>query len=115
MLVAYAFRESGGGGLDIDAVKHLMEQQTVDAAPHATQLERRRLPELGDGEDSGAVQPLLHAFADAVDLLQVEPEQDARQILGCDDDQAVRLLNVGTDLAEKYVGRDADRAGEAFA
>ena len=32
-----------------------------------------------------------------------------------DDDQPVRLLQVGADLAEKDVGRDADRAGEAFA
>jgi hypothetical protein len=32
-----------------------------------------------------------------------------------DDDQAVRLLQVGADLAEKDVGRDADRAGQALA
>ena len=30
-------------------------------------------------------------------------------------DQPVRLLQVGPDLAEKHVRRDADRAGEAFA
>jgi hypothetical protein len=32
-----------------------------------------------------------------------------------DDDEAVRLLQVGADLAEKDVQREADRAGEAFA
>jgi hypothetical protein len=39
------------------------------------QLERRRIPELGDGEDAGAVKPLLHAFADAVDVLQCGPSR----------------------------------------
>jgi hypothetical protein len=38
--------------------------------PHTRQAHRRSLPELGDGEDAGAVKPLLHALADAVDLLQ---------------------------------------------
>lgn len=32
-----------------------------------------------------------------------------------DDDQPVRLLQIGADLAQKDVGRDADRAGEALA
>jgi hypothetical protein len=48
--------------------------------------ERRRLPKLGDGENSGAVEPLLHARADAVDFLQFELEQDVRQVVGRDDD-----------------------------
>ena len=78
MLMADAFRKAGGGRLDIDAVQHLVEQHAVDAAPHAAQLERRRVPELGDGEDAGAVKPLLHARADAVDLLQFEAEQNVR-------------------------------------
>ena len=79
MLVADALRKAGGGGLDIDAVQHLMEQEAVDAAPHPAQLERRRVPELGDGDDAGAVKPLLHARADAVDRLQFEAEQNLRQ------------------------------------
>jgi hypothetical protein len=29
--------------------------------------------------------------------------------------RAVGLLQIGTDLAEKHIGRDADRAGKAFA
>ena len=37
------------------------------------------------------------------------------QIVMRDDDQPVRLLQIGADLAEKDVGRDADRAGEALA
>jgi hypothetical protein len=45
------------------AVQHLVEEHAVDAAPHAAQLERRCVPELGDGEVAGAVKPLLHAFA----------------------------------------------------
>jgi hypothetical protein len=32
----------------------------------------------GDGEDAGAVQPLLHARADAVDVLQVEAPAKCR-------------------------------------
>ena len=32
-----------------------------------------------------------------------------------DDDEPVRLLQIGADLAEKHIGRDADRAGEALA
>ena len=43
------------------------------------QMRRRRngvgLPELGDGEDAGAVQPFFHARADAVDLLQSRPSK----------------------------------------
>ena len=69
MLVADAFREAGGGGLDVDAVQHLVEQQAVDAAPHPAQLERRRVPQLLDVDDAGAVQPLLHARADAPTVL----------------------------------------------
>jgi hypothetical protein len=64
------------GGLDVDAVQHLVEQQAVGAAPNPAQLERRRVPEPGDGHNAGAVKPLLHAFADAVDVLQFEAEQD---------------------------------------
>jgi hypothetical protein len=63
----------------------------------------------------GAIEPLRHALADAVDVLQVEAQQNFRQVLLGDDDQPVRLLQIGADLAEKHVGRDADRAGEAFA
>ena len=37
------------------------------------------------------------------------------QVILCDDDEPVRLLNVGTDLAEKHVRCKADRAGEAVA
>src|SRR5262249_15931030 len=59
------------GRLDVDAVQHLMEQQSVDAAPHAAQLVRRRVPQLADIDDAGTVQPLLHAPSDAVDFLQV--------------------------------------------
>ncbi|MGA8754756.1 MAG: hypothetical protein WB611_00255, partial [Stellaceae bacterium] len=58
-----------------------------------------------------AVQALLHALADAVDLLQFEAEQNVGQIVMGDDDQPVRLLQVGADLGEKDIGRDADRAG----
>jgi hypothetical protein len=58
---------------------------------------------------------MLHARADAVDLLQFEAEENIRQVVFRDDGEAVGLLQVETDLAEKHVGRDADRAGEAFA
>ena len=88
--------------------------KAVDA-PHAAQLERRRVPQLGDGQDAGAVQPLRHAGADAVAVLQFETEQNPRQVIFGDDDQPVRFLQVGTDLAEKHVQRDADGGGEALA
>jgi hypothetical protein len=55
VLMADAFRKAGGGRLDIDAVQHLVKQHAVDAAPHAAQLKRRRGPQLGDGEDAGAM------------------------------------------------------------
>jgi hypothetical protein len=87
----------------------------ANAAPHPAQLERRGLPELRDGEDAGAVEPLLHAFADAVDLLQFEAQQNLRQVVFGDNDQPVGLLQVGTDFAEKDIRRDADRTGQAFA
>ena len=115
MLMADAFRIGRGGRLDVDAVQHLVEQHAVDAAPYPAQAAGRRLPEILDGEDAGAVEALLHALADAVDILQFEAEQNARQILVRDDGKAVRFLNVGTDLAEKHIRREADRAGEAFA
>jgi hypothetical protein len=111
MLVADAFRIAGGGRLNIDAMQHLVEQEAVDTAPHPAQLERRRVPELGDGEDAGAVQPLLHARADAVDLLQLEAKQKLRQVGRGDDDEAVRLLHVGTDFGQKHIrlARDGRR------
>jgi hypothetical protein len=92
-----------------------MEQQPVDAAPAPAQPKRRRLPELGDGEDAGAIEPLFHARADAVDFLQVEPEQNLGQAVMRDDDEPVGLLQIGPDLAEEDIGRNPDRAGEAFA
>jgi hypothetical protein len=61
------------------------------------------------------VKPLLHARADPVDLLQFEAKQNLGQIVMGDDHQPVGFLPVGTDLAEKHIGRDADRAGEALA
>jgi hypothetical protein len=115
MLTAHALGEAGGGRLDIDAVQHLVEQQPVDAAPHPPQPQRRGLPDLGDGRDAGAAEPLLHALADAVDILQREAQQNVRQIVERDDDEPVRLLQIGPDLAEKDVWRQADRAGVAFA
>jgi hypothetical protein len=42
-------------------------------------------------------------------------EQNLWQVFLRDDDEAVRLLQVGPHLAEKHIGRDADRTGEAFA
>jgi hypothetical protein len=108
------FEKREVGGWISTPVQHLVEEQPVDAAPHAAQLERRRVPELLDGDDAGAVKPLLHARADAVDLLQFETQQNIGQIVLRDDDQPVRLLQVGTDLAEKDVRGDADRAGEAL-
>jgi hypothetical protein len=74
-----------------------------------------RVAQLLDVDDAGAMQPPLHARADAVDVLQVEAEQDIGQVVLGDHDEPVRLLQVGSDLAEKHVRRDADRAGEAFA
>jgi hypothetical protein len=44
----------------------------------------------------------------------LEAEQDSGQVLLGDDDEPVGLLQVGPDLAEKRIGRDADRAGEAL-
>jgi hypothetical protein len=45
----------------------------------------------------------------------LEAEQNLRQVVLGDNHQPVGFLQVGTDLAEKHVGRNADRAGEAFA
>jgi hypothetical protein len=115
VLMADAFGKAGGGRLDIHAMQHLVEQHAVDAAPHPAQLKRRRVPQLSDGQDAGAVQALLHTRADAVDVLQFEAEQNVGQLVMGDDDKSVRLLQVGTDLAEEDVRREADRAGEAFA
>jgi hypothetical protein len=61
------------------------------------------------------MQALLHALANAVDVLQFEAEQNVRQVVFSDDNEPVRFLQVGPDLAEKHIGRDADRTGEAFA
>jgi hypothetical protein len=55
-----------------------LKQQAIDAAPHPPQLERRRVPELGNGRNAGPLKPLLHAPPDAVNVLQVEAEQDSR-------------------------------------
>jgi hypothetical protein len=67
--------------LDIDAMQHLVEQQPVDAARHPAQSQRRRLPELCDGTDAGAPEPLLPALADAVDILL---SSDTRNWTLCD-------------------------------
>jgi hypothetical protein len=48
-------------------------------------------------------------------VLQVEAAQYAGQISLGDDDEPVRLLHVGPDLAEEHIRRQADRTGEAFA
>ena len=69
MLIADAFGKAGGARLYVDAVQHLAEQHAVDAAPDPAQPQRGSIPKLGDRENSGAVEPLLHALADTVDLL----------------------------------------------
>jgi hypothetical protein len=61
------------------------------------------------------VKTLFHAPSDAVDVLQLEAEQNSGQVVLGDHHEPVGLLQVGPDLAEKHVRRDADRAGEAFA
>jgi len=90
-----------------------MEQNAVDAAPHPAQLEWRRVPELGGGEDAGAIEPFFHACADAVDLLQFEAKQDVRQVVFGDDDKPVGFLEVGTDCFGAY--RRPSHAREACA
>jgi hypothetical protein len=83
--------------------------------PHGAQLKGCGIPQLGNGENAGAAQPLLHAPADAVDVLELKPEQNAKQVFLGYNHQAVGLLQIGTDLAEKDVRCDADRAGKALA
>jgi NAD(P)-dependent dehydrogenase (short-subunit alcohol dehydrogenase family) len=54
---------------------------------------------IGFGEPEG-----LHAFADAVDLLQLEAKQNFRQFVGCDDDQAVGLLKINAVIHNAGIG-----------
>jgi hypothetical protein len=84
-------------------------------APDLAELKRCGLPKLGNGEDAGPIEALFHAPADAVNLLQFEAEQDIGQIVLRDDDQALRLLQVGADLTEKHVRREADGASQTLA
>src|SRR5665213_3084209 len=95
-------------------MQHLMKEQAVDAAPDAPKPERCRVPELGHSRDSGAVEPLFHARADPVYVLQFEAKQDVRQLVVRDDDQPIRLLQVGADLAEEHVRRETDGTGHAL-
>jgi hypothetical protein len=46
-----------------------------------------------------AVQALLHALADAVDFRQFEAEQNLRQVTLRDDDEPVRLWQIGAGKA----------------
>jgi hypothetical protein len=59
MLMPDAFRKTRRRRLDVDTVQHLMEENAIDAAPHPAQAERRRVPQFRDGEDPGAMKPLL--------------------------------------------------------
>jgi hypothetical protein len=59
------------------------------------------------------VKPLLHAGTDAVDVLQLKAERNVRQVVIGDDGPPVRLVQIGPDLAEKNIWREADRAGQA--
>jgi hypothetical protein len=52
-------------------------------------------------KDAGAEQALLHAFANTVDLLQFEAEQNFGQFVMGDDGEPVGLLQIGADLPEK--------------
>ena len=50
------------------------------------------------------MQPLLHARADAVDILQLEAEQDSGQVVLGDHDQPVRLLRSDPTLPRNTLG-----------
>ena len=115
LLVTDAFRIAGGGGLDVDAMQHLMEEHAVSCRPTPAQAgEWRRVQQLLDRDDTGAVQPLLHARSQC---------RRSPPIRGRAEFRAGRpsvMITSPSGFADrtrpcKNRESDADRAGEAFA
>ena len=92
------------------AVHPRVEARTFDAAPDGAELWGRRAVELCDGVDPGGAQALLHGFADAAKIRELEVQEFSRDVRIVDDHEAVGFLHVGGDLGQKPVRADADRA-----
>jgi hypothetical protein len=99
----------------IGAVQQFVIKDACDAAPDPPQVVARGTHEIGHRADASLVKSTLHARADAVNVGQVEAVQNVGQIILGNDDQAVRLLHVATDLTEEQAGSKPDRAGHAVA
>jgi hypothetical protein len=99
----------------LDAVEQIPEPVAVGAAPGGAGVARAALAELADVEDAVLRQPALHLGADPGDLAQLEVVEAVRELIGGEHHQPVGLLQIGGELGEQPVGRDADRTGQAFA
>ena len=86
-----------------------------DAAPDRPHLRKCQRVHLFGGPHARRVQPRLHARADAGKVGQSQPEQLVRQILGVQNDQAVRLLHLGSDFGEERVQPQPHRAVHVLA
>ena len=84
-----------------------------NAAPHAVQHITRRGAQLSHAEDTGRLQPLQHAFANALHVLQLQGVQPLGQLGLFNHHQPIGLLHVRRQLGQQRVGRNADRAAKA--
>jgi len=69
--------------------------------------------QLGDAGDAGARQLALHHLADAIDGADRPRRQEALRLGATDGGKAARLVEIGSELGEELVVRQADRDGDA--
>ena len=71
------------------------------------------LRQFADAVDAQRGQPLAGLGADAVDPARRQWPDAPHEVVGAEQRQAVRLVEVGADLRQQLVGRDADRTRQA--
>ncbi len=106
----FGFAVAGDGAV-IDAAGEVEEALGFVAAAGLEPVEGLGA-EVGDGLDAPLVEASGGGLADAPDFGDGEGEEDAVDIFGADDGEAVGFVEVGGEFGEEFVGGDADGGGE---
>ena len=89
-------------------MERVPEPRAGHAAPGRAELERVCLPEIFHGREAPSRRPRPHPRGHPWQVLEVEREQTARQVLRMQHGQAIRLVEVRGDLGEPAVRGVAD-------
>ena len=95
----------------VASVRQVVEPVAVLAEPLGEHGPRRLL-QLADRREAELAQLLRHHAADAPEPLDRQGAEESRLVSGRDDDEAVRLFEVGRHLGDELVGGEPRRRGQ---